>query len=323
MNDVPVGSEVPASREVVARVERLAEAAEQRWHLLAESQREVGLDPESPVSPAATRGPRERARELRDHARAFLLPRARDLDAPLVVAILGPTGSGKSTLLNTLVGAPVSRTGVLRPTTRDAVAVGDTADLEHAVDGGALAGLAPDRLERHVANVLPGLVLVDAPDVDSVEHADRALADHLLEVADLGVFVTTATRYADRVPWDVLERAEQRGLGLIVVVNRMPAGTDAAAVVEDLQALLAETDLHVRDVIRVPEGAVDADGAALPPQTVEPLGHWLETLSADAAGRRALAADALAGALRGVAPLAQSVADDLEREVRLRHELVG
>ena len=121
----------------------------------------------------------------------------------------------------------------------------------------------------------------------------------------------------------VLERAEQRGLGLIVVVNRMPAGTDAAAVVEDLQALLAETDLHVRDVIRVPEGAVDADGAALPPQTVEPLGHWLETLSADAAGRRALAADALAGALRGVAPLAQSVADDLEREARLRHELVG
>ena len=99
-------------------------SAEQRWQLLAEAQREIGLDPEALVSPADARGPRERARELRDHTRTFLLPRARDLDAPLLVAIVGPTGSGKSSLLNTLAKAPLSKTGVLRPTTREAVAVG-------------------------------------------------------------------------------------------------------------------------------------------------------------------------------------------------------
>jgi energy-coupling factor transporter ATP-binding protein EcfA2 len=322
MNEASDGSVQSEPRELVARVERLAEGAEQRWGLLAQAQREIGLDPDAPVSPAGARGPRERARELRDHARAFLLPRARDLDAPLLVAIVGPTGSGKSCLLNTLAGAPLSRTGVLRPTTRDVVAVGSAADLARAIDVGALAGLPAEHLERHVAEVLPGLVIVDAPDIDSVEHADRALADHLLEAADLGLFVTTATRYADRVPWDVLARAEQRRLGLIVILNRMPAGEDAEVVLEDVKALLTATELRVRDIISVPDGAISDDRASLTPSAVEPLGRWLATLSADAAERRTLAADALAGALRGVMPLAQAVADDLDQEVQVRKALV-
>ena len=309
--------------DVVAQVQRLADGAEQRWRSLAEAQQEIGLDPEAPVSPSAARGPRERALELRDHARAFLVPRARDLDAPLLVAIVGPTGSGKSSLLNTLAGKPVSRTGVLRPTTRDAVAVGNAADLDRAFADGPLAGLPVEHAERHDVDALPGLVIVDAPDVDSVEHTDRALADHLLEAADLGLFVTTATRYADRVPWDVLERAEQRRLGLIVIVNRMPAGDDAEVVLKDIKALLVGTELRVREVIAVAEGALGEDRASLAPSAVEPLRRWLATLSADATERRTVAADALAGALRGVLPLARAVADDLEQEVKQREMLLG
>ena len=53
-------------------------------------------------------------------------------------------------------------------------------------------------------------MLVDVPDIDPVEHANRALADRLVEAADLCVFVTTATRYADRVPWAVLDRVRER-----------------------------------------------------------------------------------------------------------------
>ena len=92
-------------------------------------------------------------------------------------------------------------------------------------DGSPLVSLAGERLRVVTDAGEPrGIALVDAPDVDSIEHANRELTDRLAEAADLGIFVTTATRYADRVPWDVLLRARDRGLPLVVVVNRMPDG---------------------------------------------------------------------------------------------------
>src|SRR6185437_10650948 len=115
-----------------------------------------------------------------------------------------------------------SPTGVLRPTTRIAVALANPDD-QAAVRAGALAGVAGERVRLIGDAAVPaGLALVDAPDIDSIEHANRELADRLVEAADLAIFVTTATRYADRVPWDVLSRIRDRGLPLLVVVNRMP-----------------------------------------------------------------------------------------------------
>jgi energy-coupling factor transporter ATP-binding protein EcfA2 len=194
---------------------------------------------------AATRGPDDvaarRAGRLRDHLAGHILPRARSLDAPLLVLLIGPTGAGKSSLLNALAGHPVSPSGVLRPTTRDLVALVHPADRAALLrDGAPLPVLAGTRL--HVVaddGAPPGVALVDAPDVDSVEHANRELTDRLAEAADLGVFVTTATRYADRVPWEVLVRARDRGLPLIVVANRMPPDpADRADILEDLDRLL-------------------------------------------------------------------------------------
>src|SRR5947209_2933207 len=48
----------------------------------------------------------------------YLLPRLRDLDAPLLAVVGGSTGAGKSTMVNSLLGVPASPAGVLRPTTR-------------------------------------------------------------------------------------------------------------------------------------------------------------------------------------------------------------
>ncbi|MFZ1285676.1 MAG: GTPase domain-containing protein, partial [Candidatus Phosphoribacter sp.] len=53
----------------------------------------------------------------------YVLPRLRSLDAPLLAVVGGSTGAGKSTLVNSLVGAVVSKSGVLRPTTRSPVLV--------------------------------------------------------------------------------------------------------------------------------------------------------------------------------------------------------
>ena len=48
----------------------------------------------------------------------YIRPRLADLDAPLLAVVGGSTGSGKSTIVNALIGTPITRVGVIRPTTR-------------------------------------------------------------------------------------------------------------------------------------------------------------------------------------------------------------
>src|SRR4051794_30898830 len=186
---------------------------------------------------------RRRIAQLREHVARHVRPRAVSLDAPLLVLLVGPTGAGKSSLFNALIGRRGSATGVLRPTTRELVALARP-ELGDALtaDGGPLSGIDQDRLRLVLDDAAPeGIVLIDAPDVDSVEHANRTLTDRLVEAADLAVFVTTATRYADRVPWEVLARVRDRGMPLVVVINRMPPeATDRDVVLDDLRRLLSD-----------------------------------------------------------------------------------
>ncbi|MBX3030168.1 MAG: 50S ribosome-binding GTPase [Chloroflexi bacterium] len=299
---------------LTARVGMLDDLARRSWSLVADHERALGRDPEAPASPSDTPGPRQRARELLDHVEGYLAPRARDLDAPLLVVLIGPTGSGKSTITNTLAGSLVSEPGVLRPTTRHAVVVAAPPDHAWATGAdGPLAAIPAERLRHTSTGARPGIVLVDAPDIDSVEHDNRALADALLERSDLCLFVTTATRYADRVPWDVLARIAERGMPLLVVVNRMPPdASDQEHVLADVRAMLERAAIPVEVVLGIPEGALAADGPGLTGAAAASLTTRLDTLAADRDARRALAARALAGALAGIAPLATSIAADLE-----------
>lgn len=267
----------------------------------------------APVADEAMR----RAHQLADHVRGHVLPRARSLDAPLLVLLVGPTGAGKSSLLNGLAGRAASRAGVLRPTTRDLVVLVRPEDRPALLaDGSPLAAVGAGRAQVvDDASAPAGVALVDAPDVDSVEHANRELTDRLTEAADLGVFVTTATRYADRVPWDVLERIRDRGLPLVVVVNRMPADPDdRTTILGDVRRLLAESAIHPAEIIAVDEGAVDPSVDGLQAASIGPLRDRLAALGSDHGARRALAARALAGSLAGLGPLLERVADDAEHE---------
>ena len=145
----------------------------------------------------------------------------------------GSTGAGKSTLVNSLVKARVSAAGVLRPTTRSPVLVCNPSDAAWFRQGDLLPGLTrttepsddPRALHLVTAPALPaGLAFLDAPDIDSVVDANRALAAQLLAAADLWLFVTTAARYADAVPWELLRSARARGAVIAMVLDRVPAG---------------------------------------------------------------------------------------------------
>lgn len=161
------------------------------------------------------------ARERRDRVAAqlrnHLLPRLRQVSAPLLVVIGGSTGAGKSTLVNSVVGQEVSQAGVIRPTTREPVLI------THPKDAELLAEHPVMELSRLQENeqVARGVALLDAPDLDSVYEANRVLADELIELADLWVFVTSGMRYGDALPWQRLTEADSRGVSLAVVLNRV------------------------------------------------------------------------------------------------------
>ncbi|SDP23817.1 Dynamin family protein [Klenkia soli] len=224
-----------------------------------------------------------------DQVQDYLLPRLLDLDAPLLAVVGGSTGAGKSTLVNSLLGVEVTTAGVLRPTTRTPVLVCAPADRGTFADGRVLP------VQVTVSPALPpGLALVDAPDVDSVVESNRDLAGQLLAAADLWVFVTTASRYADAVPWDLLRTAADRGTALAVVLDRVPAEA-VDEVAADLAGMLARAGLAAARLWVVREAPLQ--GGLLPEEQVAPLRAWLHDLAADAGARAEVVRQTLAGAL--------------------------
>ncbi|MER5700604.1 GTPase domain-containing protein [Micromonospora sp. NPDC002296] len=252
----------------------------------------------------------------------YLLPRMARLDAPLLVVVGGSTGAGKSTLVNSLVQARVSAAGVLRPTTRSPVLVCNPADSGWFRQGELLPGLTrtnepsedPGTLHLVTAPALPaGLAFLDAPDIDSVVDANRALAGQLLAAADLWLFVTTAARYADAVPWELLHTARARGVVIAMVLDRVPAeATDEVAA--HLAEMLADQGLGAAPLFVLPETWVDGQGL-LPDQTTAPLSTWFARLAADAGARAAVVRQTLDGALAALHPAVAGLADAADEQV--------
>ncbi|WP_222262433.1 ABC transporter [Modestobacter marinus] len=251
----------------------------------------------------------------------YLLPRLRDLDAPLLAVVGGSTGAGKSTLVNSILRAHVTTPGVLRPTTRAPVLVCAPADRAAFAGDRVLPGLTrttggqagPGGLQLVTHEGLPaGLALIDAPDVDSVVEANRDLAGQLLAAADLWVFVTTAARYADAVPWDLLRTAQERGTALAVVLDRVPPEA-VREVSADLAAMLRSGGLGGAHLFVVEERPL-RDGF-LPDDQAGPLRSWLHALAADQEQRAAVVRQTLAGALGSLDDRVASVVAAVEEQV--------
>lgn len=307
--------------------------------------------------PGAPRARQTRA-ELLAQLDDYLVPRLKAPEAPMLAVVGGSTGAGKSTLVNSLVGRQVSEAGVLRPTTRIPVLVCHPDDhhwfagmrvlpdlmrvwVPHDEDDPPAAGnakakarakavAARDRDRGHVTreirietvSSLPrGLAILDAPDIDSLVVENRTLAAELICAADVWVMVTTASRYADAVPWHLLRTAKQYKATLITVLDRVPHQV-LGEVSRQYAALLTRAGLGEVPRFTVPELPESAGGGGLlPASAVAPLYAWLAHHAQDPAARQHAVGRTALGALdslgRRMPELASAVAAQHAAAVRL------
>lgn len=255
--------------------------------------------------PGASRARQTRA-ELLAQLDDYLVPRLKDPDAPLLAVVGGSTGAGKSTLVNSLVGRRVSESGVLRPTTRTPVLVCHPEDHHWFAGMRVLPQLTrvwlPQADEEHsteeppeenalrvetAASLPRGLALLDAPDIDSLVVENRLLAAELICAADIWVMVTTASRYADAVPWHLLRTAKEYDATLVTVLDRVPHQV-IGEVSRQYEALLDKAGLGDVPRFTIPELPESTDGGSglLPDSAVAPLRAWLAHRAEDPAARQ-------------------------------------
>lgn len=273
--------------ELLAALGRLREQVEQ-----------TRLDLKTPEVEAHQRS---RSRIL-DQLDDYVLPRLVQLDAPMLAVVGGSTGAGKSTLVNTLVGETVTESGVLRPTTRSPVLIHHPDDAEWFGPDRLLPDLPREGTHglRTVARtgVPAGLALLDAPDIDSIDDRNRALSRQLLEAADLWLFVTTAARYADSVPWEFLTSAVERDASVAVVLDRtVPEAVEEVR--RHLARMMTSRGMSDSPLFTLPESTIDPDGL-LPADAVHAIKRWLHELAQHEGARETVVRRTLDGAVRQV-----------------------
>jgi len=130
-----------------------------------------------------------------------------DMEKPLlVVMLMGGTGVGKSTLLNALAGGSIAQASFARPTTRDPVVYFHETVQSSRLD----PALQHCRLAQHDRPGLEQKIIVDTPDLDSNDLANREKLHRLLPVADIVLYVGSQEKYHDRLGWDLFLQQRQR-----------------------------------------------------------------------------------------------------------------
>jgi hypothetical protein len=139
------------------------------------------------------------------------------------------------------------------------------------------------------------------------------LAAQLLAAADLWLFVTTASRYADAVPWDMLYNARARGTSIALVLDRVPEGAQDA-VGPHLTSMLRAHELGTAELFVLAETRLDGQGL-LPDDELAPLRDWLSALARSASARAAVVRQTVEGAIAALEPAVGELAAAADEQV--------
>jgi energy-coupling factor transporter ATP-binding protein EcfA2 len=197
----PTGTAAP-SQPLLATLAPALRQLEQRLRLWLGSRRSHQPDAELLAKLAHL------ADDLRRQADAL------DVERPLlVVMLMGGTGVGKSTLLNALAGGQIAQASFQRPTTRDPVVYYHESIRTDRLD----PALRLCRLVAHNRPELMQKVIVDTPDLDSNDLANRDRLREVLPVADIVLYVGSQEKYHDQLGWELfLEQKQRRAFAFVL-----------------------------------------------------------------------------------------------------------
>ena len=195
--------------------------------------------------------------DLRDNlAKDLAVLRYKEAQSLAWVVFVGGTGTGKSTLFNALCGDQISRIGVERPTTDVPVVY---IHATHVPDETFPLSDVPIREEPeetgnhntrkhlvvfpHNRDDIAHLALVDTPDLDSLDLANRRMTEDLYRLADLIVFVTSQEKYADEIPSRMLSRVTREGRPYLFLFNKADPDTTR----EEVVAFFRKREMDIDD----------------------------------------------------------------------------
>jgi len=181
-------------------------------------------------------------------------------DTPcLWISFMGGTGTGKSTLFNAFCGTSLSQTGVERPKTGGPIAYAhqncrvapdfpftdvsiDPRDADDFLPGGSVGAPGHLALFIHHRDEQSHLVILDTPDMDSVEAQNAAAVDAFYLLSDAVVFVTSQDKYADEIPYQFLLNISKDQKPCFLLVNKTHGITkqEILSPIQSHGAILAE-----------------------------------------------------------------------------------
>ncbi|MFK8067427.1 MAG: GTPase [Gammaproteobacteria bacterium] len=155
---------------------------------------------------------------------------------PLVVALFGGTGVGKSTLLNRVANKEIARTGVERPTSREVtIFLHASVEIKHLPQDFPVEKV---NIRQHQDQTKKEILLIDMPDIDSVETENLQIVRDWIPYIDVLIYVVSPERYRDDRGWHFLVDQGYQHAWLFVMNQWGLVEQEEQKVMEDFETLL-------------------------------------------------------------------------------------
>jgi hypothetical protein len=185
--------------------------------------------------------------------------------------IAGGTGTGKSSIFNALCSESLSVPGVERPKTKGAVAYAHVSfpeishfpfilppikRIQEDKPGFRPTTGIPNRIVMftHRRRDMQHIVLVDTPDLDSLDHAGQDIAEDTVLQADFVIFIASQEKYADQVPANFLHKVVRGGTPCLLVLNKAAPEASPEEIRETLE--LHGISIPISHIAIIPHGGL-------------------------------------------------------------------